>query len=271
MSKTYYFMGGLPRSGNTLLSSIFNQNPNISTTAPSIIADVYNRLHSLRFTEQYISFPDSNSLDNIFSSVLDSYYKDWDSNYIIDRGNTWGTPGNMEMLKKYCPNKIKIICTVRDVLDVLVSYWKLKPIDVMNDIENDKRSGRFYSYKSEQEILCEYLMNPGGTIDRVLFSFYNLIQNYDTTTYHFVEYEDLVLNTRETIEGIYKFLDIELYEHDYDNISQFERNGIVYDDTFFGVEWHKLRSKISLNKNNVRDYFSDKIINKYSNLELWRD
>tara|TARA_B100000287_G_C20184495_1_gene603570 strand:- start:253 stop:597 length:345 start_codon:yes stop_codon:yes gene_type:complete len=114
-------------------------------------------------------------------------------------------------------------------------------------------------------------MNPGGTIDRVLFSFYNLIQNYDTTTYHFVEYEDLVLNTRETIEGIYKFLDIELYEHDYDNISQFERNGIVYDDTFFGVEWHKLRSKISLNKNNVRDYFSDKIISKYSNLELWRD
>ena len=63
-------MGGLPRSGNTLLSSILNQNPNISTTAPSIIADVYNRLHSLRFTEQYISFPDSNSLDNIFHRFL---------------------------------------------------------------------------------------------------------------------------------------------------------------------------------------------------------
>ena len=69
----------------------------------------YNQREQFFSLEQYISFPDSNSLDNIFSSVLDSYYKDWDSNYIIDRGNTWGTPGNKEMLKKYCPNKIKII------------------------------------------------------------------------------------------------------------------------------------------------------------------
>ena len=27
MNKKYYFMGGLPRSGSTLLSSILNQNP----------------------------------------------------------------------------------------------------------------------------------------------------------------------------------------------------------------------------------------------------
>ena len=36
MKKTYYFMGGLPRTGITLLSALLNQNPDIyvGTTSP---------------------------------------------------------------------------------------------------------------------------------------------------------------------------------------------------------------------------------------------
>ena len=32
MNKTYHFLAGLPRSGNTLLSAILNQNPDIYST-----------------------------------------------------------------------------------------------------------------------------------------------------------------------------------------------------------------------------------------------
>ena len=39
--KEYYFLSGLPRSGNTLLGSIINQNPRISLTANTILTDVY--------------------------------------------------------------------------------------------------------------------------------------------------------------------------------------------------------------------------------------
>ena len=40
--KTIYFLCGLPRCGNTLLSSILNQNPNVTATQKSIVTDVIN-------------------------------------------------------------------------------------------------------------------------------------------------------------------------------------------------------------------------------------
>ena len=41
--KKVFFLVGLPRAGNTLLSSILNQNSDIAVTANSITADIlYN-------------------------------------------------------------------------------------------------------------------------------------------------------------------------------------------------------------------------------------
>ena len=39
--KKVYFISGFPRAGNTLLSSILNQNPNISATGKSFLPDMF--------------------------------------------------------------------------------------------------------------------------------------------------------------------------------------------------------------------------------------
>ena len=44
MNKKFFFLTGLPRTGNTLLSSILNQNKDIITTNYSILAPL---LHSI--------------------------------------------------------------------------------------------------------------------------------------------------------------------------------------------------------------------------------
>jgi hypothetical protein len=129
-SKKIFFLAGLPRAGNTILTSILNQNPDICCTPNSITLDIIKDLFLLKTTDVFLNFPDHKSLDNVLSSVFDNYYKDWDYKYIIDRGPA-GTIGNLELVKKHLDSKIKIIFLVRPVLEVLASWidWANKTPD----------------------------------------------------------------------------------------------------------------------------------------------
>ena len=76
----------MPRSGNTLFSTVMNQNPEITCTANSITLEIMKNLIILKETDVFQNFPDHNSLDNVLDSVFDTYYKDWSQEIIIDRG-----------------------------------------------------------------------------------------------------------------------------------------------------------------------------------------
>ena len=67
--KTIYHLSGLPRSGNTLLSSILNQNPKINTTPLSdlnyLMVESHDKYMSSKLRK---NFPDLKSFDNAMSS-----------------------------------------------------------------------------------------------------------------------------------------------------------------------------------------------------------
>ena len=96
--KKYFFLGGLPRSGNTLLSTILNQNPDLKVSSNSFLTEHIFDTYHLRLTEKYQNFPDIRSLDSLVASCFDAYYQNWDAKYIIDRG-PWGTPFNIQLLE----------------------------------------------------------------------------------------------------------------------------------------------------------------------------
>ena len=151
--KKYFFLAGLPRSGNTLLSSILNQNPEINVSANSFLCDVFAHGTSLQYTDIYQNFPDENSLNDYLSSIFDSYYKNWNGKYIIDRG-PWGTPQNLDYLKNFLNNKIKIVVPVRDIVDIIASFIRKNPLFIQKQYEYEiNNRWRFPgSYKSELEI-----------------------------------------------------------------------------------------------------------------------
>ena len=120
-NKEVFFLAGFPRSGNTILTSILNQNPDIGCTPNSITLEVMKDLFLLKNTDVFMNYPDHKSLDNILRSVYDNYYKDWNYKYIIDRGPA-GTTGNLDLIKKYLNPNIKIIFLVRPILEVLASW-----------------------------------------------------------------------------------------------------------------------------------------------------
>jgi len=85
-----------------------------------------------------------------------------------------------------------------------------------------------------------------------------------------VEYNDLVSNPKKTIKEIYNYLKIPEFKHRYINLSQFEVNGIKYDDTVFGKELHTIKTN-NINKSNydVHSLIPKSIIEKYRLLNFW--
>ena len=264
--KKFFCLHGLPRAGNTLLGSIINQNPKVAVTANSVIADMLGELYILKHTDIFKNFPDHKSFDNVTKSLIQTYYKDWSQDYIIDR-NPWGFPINLKFLKRV-QEDIRIIVLVRDVEEILASFikWSEKePTSFVNQYES----------KTIEE-KCDMLMNQKGQIVKELIGIKHLLDHQPKEMYHIVEYNDLCDNPKQTIEGIYDFLGIYRFNHRYNNLDQFYVNGMKYDDNIVGQNLHTIETN-SINSNNynefkenVNDILSKSIIEKYNNLNFWK-
>lgn len=263
MVKKFYFLCGLPRAGNTLLSSIINQNPDVAITANSPVGDM------LRFISIFISieknndvvtgFPDTVSHNNVCKNIIPNYYKDWKQTHIIDR-HAWGRLEMFNILKKN-NSDIKMIILVRDVAEVLASLIKIGKTTNNNFINTNNDT---------LDKQCDYLMRDGGMIDLELASIHNMIKKENRHMAHFLEYNDLVKNPEKEINAIYDFLDIPKFKHKYTNLEQFQVNGIKYDDSVFGVDLHTIRTNsIKKADYNVEDILPKRIIEKCKALNIW--
>jgi len=258
--KQYYFLVGLPRSGNTLLSSILNQNPKISVTANSIVPDILWNLHCERENSlTFKNFPDHRSYDDLMSNVFESYYKNWNSNIIIDRSN-WGSPNNLKLLEKYCPNKPKFILLVRDILEVLASFIKWSKENKPNFIDNETNN-------APVELKCDFLMRSDLQIVQEYTAIHNLYKNDNALL---ITYQQLIDHPEETIDKIYDFLGVDQCDHKFKNIGQLLVNNVSYDDRVVGNKLHYVKPKLLKSDYMVKEYLPKSVIDKYGNLDFWK-
>ena len=264
--KKFFYLHGLPRAGNTLLGSIINQNPKVAVTANSLIADMLGELYMLKHIDVFKNFPDHKSFNNVTKSLFDNYYKDWSQDYIIDRA-PWGMPINLKFLKKV-QDEIKIIVLVRDVEEILASFIKWSQREPTSFVNQ-------YGVKTVEE-KCDMLMKTDGQIVKELIGVKHLLDHQPRDMYHIVEYNDLCDNPKQTIEGIYDFLGIYRFNHRYNNLDQFQVNGMKYDDNIVGQNLHTIETN-SINSNNynefkenVNDILPKSIIEKYNILNFWK-
>ena len=264
--KKFFYLHGLPRAGNTLLGSIINQNPKVAVTANSIIADMLGELYTLQNSDIFKNFPDHRSFDSVTKSLFDNYYKDWSQDYIIDRG-PWGLPINLKFLKEI-QEDIRILVLVRNVEEILASFIKWSQREPTSFVNQ-------YEAKTIEE-KCDMLMKTDGQIVKELIGVKHLLDHQPRDMYHIVEYNDLCDNPKQTIEGIYDFLGIYRFNHRYNNLDQFQVNGMKYDDNIVGQNLHTIETN-SINSNNynefkenVNDILPKSIIEKYNILNFWK-
>ena len=268
MDKTYHFLAGLPRSGNTLLSAILNQNPDIYSTPLSPLSSlIWDYAKSCNNIQQVSRNKENKTrAEFLLFSFFDTFYKDVDKPVIIEREKDWGTPANLNIIKMFVTPTPKIIITVRDILEIIASFITLDNGYLKNSANNSDTY--ITNYRSTKDNIAEYLMQPNGDIDKALLSLASAFYSENKGMFHIVEYNDLVLKPKETMSGIYKFLELPDYEHDFNNIEKIESDN----DVVLGLpeDLHNVRKSLS-NSSTSTDVLSDYIKHKYSNMEFWRE
>jgi sulfotransferase len=260
--KTYFFLSGLPRAGTTLLGAILEQNPDIyvGVTSP-VLEFLLSFDNTFNFNKTYHAFPKEDFKVRTVSRIPDDWYSDVDKPIIIDKNHGW--TGAMSYAKLLSGN-IKIICTVRSILEILSSWILLNRKSSDSFIDKDLKR---FNLSLTDDNRCELLMKEEyGNVEQALYSLKSGFTNHSNFL-HLIEYDDLINDTKNTINGIYNFLELPTYKHKYDNIGHINQEN----DMIYGMpEMHNVKSTISRSENNPLDILSDNIIKKYSNLEFWR-
>jgi len=258
-------MSGLPRSGSTLLSSLLNQNPEIhaSTNSPLLDTIHYTEEYLLYNSEQYKAHPKPECAHKVLSSIASNYYFNTTENIIIDKSRGW--VNQIQHIKDYITEEPKIICIVRNVQDILVSFLSL--IERSNTISFIDKFLINNQVEITNDNRCDYLMSPQGIVG---MSYHALLQAFNEGNEKyllFVEYEDLVKNPQQELDKIHQFLNISHFSYNFFNINpKFEENDMVYNLQ----DMHMVRNNIQkIHRDNTK-YLSDYILNKYKEMEFWR-
>ena len=270
----FYFLTGIPRAGHTLFGSIMNQNPDIKVTANSLVMDMVRNMDEARHMDVFKNFPDHKSLDNIIENIYPNYYKDWNCKYIIDRNylglNLKYAPSKIELLKKAIKNEIKIIVLLRGILPVLQSIIKnVRENPFIPPFGSPKNIYKGYALPKDcsDESICATVASENGLVYKSFMNIKLLSNSILKDNLHFIHYNDLIEDPQAAIDSAYKFLGIPVFKHRFENFSQYEVNGISYDDTNteFGEGLHVIKDKLSLTEHRP---LPNNVVEKYGNLNL---
>ena len=121
----------------------------------------------------------------------------------------------------------------------------------------------------KKEELSEIIMHRDNYIYTILYSINHLIKEDTFKDYIFVEYNDLVSKPGSTLKNIYNFFDIKHFKHNFNNIKEFEINGVKYDDSVLGGKMHTVKTG-KLERQEYQVKVPQRVVDKYSGLELWR-
>ena len=237
-NRKLFFLVALPRSGNTLFTSIINQNPDIACTGNSVTLEIIKNLYLIKTIDTFQNFPNHKSLNNILDNVYNLYYKDWPQRIIIDRGPVM-TPGNFRLMKKHFKYEFKCIILLRDLIEVLASYmkwYKENPDSFVNKLGT-----------TDEEKLSS-LMTEDSAIVKEIKAIKNSFKYPNMC--HFIKYDDMVADPEKTFIELYKFLGEPYYPHQFQDLKQININDIEYNDTVLGKNMHKIRTVVKKQINN---------------------
>jgi len=240
-SLEFAFFTGLPRTGSTIVKTVLNQNPDIYTSKNSPMCNtLWNFPDLLCSNIAYQASPNEKGLDLIMQGMLPSYYHDKISNkrLILDKGFSWGTPGNYNMIKRVLGRNPRFLVTTRkyeEVIDSLERLAKKYPKD--NVFTKDMVPNPDLSFR---ENLVKHLMQPKHVLHLALIGLDNLKNNHQKDTF-FIEYDDFCNNPEKILKDFYKFFKLPYFKHNLNNIEDVDREN---DDVYGIPTLHEIRPTI---------------------------
>lgn len=265
-NRSIFYLGGLPRSGSTLLCNILAQNPSFFVTkATSGCAELISRIKNNWDTiiEHKAEGINYNQLTNVLKGVLNSYHLT-DKQYIIDKSRAW--TGMIDTIKYITHSQPKIIVPVRNINEILASFEKLWR----------QSSGlSSWTFAPEDQPLAQITegrCDLWANMKYPVGSSFNRIRDAIDRGYKkdllFIEFDNLTQRPSYTMQKIYEYLELPFFNHNFDNVIQ------VTEEDDIGVHkipnLHKIRPKVEPIPHYSHEILGKNLSDKYSNLEIWR-
>lgn len=201
---SFVCLSGLPRTGSTLLSSLLSQNPEIYSEGQSAVCQLMWDMQVSFETELCVyalsANRRTNTQEDLIRAIPAIYYKDVKASHIVDKSRSWTIPANVDMLRRYVTNDPKIIVMVRPVEEIVRSFV-------------DLRKANNYEGNLEEDL---WIPNT-EPLTRPLLGVEYAKEN-NNGEYIFVEYDELVEDTKGTLQRIYEFCGWEPFDHWFTNI-----------------------------------------------------
>jgi sulfotransferase len=256
--KQHYFISGLPRSGSTLLSAILKQNPefyaDISSPVQSLCSSVIDVLTA---SENNLNIKEDQRT-TLLHHVFEGYYAHVNRSVIFDSNRGWTS--RTSLLKHLFPYT-KIICCVREIEWILDSFERITA-------QNCLYTNTFADDESHQsvETRCVDMMDvkkSGMVIKPWYWLQEGLAINPDMIL--LIDYKDLCQNPKRTIEGVYRFIGKDYYNHDFNNV-KYENE--VFDMSINKRDLHTVKRKVEWvdRRSILPKYVSD----RYTNMSFWK-
>lgn len=271
MQKKYYFMAGLPRSGSTLLSSILNQNPRFYSGPSSPVTSIMLTLeNALSNDELFLAYPKPEQAGKIISSVLSNYYSDIDRPVIFDKNRSW--VNRLHYIPGYFGLEPKVICPVRNVSEILASFIDMhnrNPVAANGKINFIDEMLVKSNIPLTDDNRCQFIAGPNGILGQSYNGIKQALLEGKQKQLHFVEYDDLINNPKETMRKIYEFLGEEYFEHDFGKIENVNKEN---DAAVYGfADMHDVRPVLEKVSKKPEDILSDFVMEQCRNAEFWRN
>jgi hypothetical protein len=263
--KRLNYLGGLPRSGSTLIATLLNQHPEVYASPHSVLLESVLNLRSTFIESESISYGVqlSQSQETLWS-FPQLFYRQISKPIVVDKQFCWTNPDNYELALKLTPNP-RFIVSYRPILEVLTSFVSkaVKNPDFYLNKNLDDTDFSLKNYLTRNDAMAEYLMLAHPLIYQSMIGLANAKKHESSGMIHFIHYDNLVKDPQKEMSSIFKFMGIEDAEIKTENLADIFR---YKDKVPMGIEdFHHVRCTIKKESPKPEDYFSEYILKKYEN------
>ena len=253
-------MSGIPRSGSSVLCSLINQHPQVHATTTSPVIELIDQMNRYWLNVSgRLKDPDSRQYLDIVKGVIYGAYEHLDTPYIVDKNRLW--PRLAKQIHEALGYKLKIICTVRPIPEVLASYITLinKNADKVTFIDANLHELKLpINTKNRCKIIWEnYVYHPYTSL-RIAF-------NSPDIELYVCSYDQIVNDSQNTMNQVFDFIGVDQININSNTLQPMDEN-----DEFHGGlhGLHEIRPILKRISPLPETIIGTDMVNLYKNMKL---
>ena len=260
MSQQFHFIAGLPRSGSTLFSALLRQNPDFHADISSPVMGLVDGViaQTSAGTEMAPLVTNQKRM-TITKGLFSSYYDDIEKPYIFDTNRGWTS--KLSLINTLYP-EAKVVCLARNmawVLDSMERQIRKSPLENTKLFGNSQQRATVYSR-------VEAMAAQSGLVGFAWHALRDGCFSDFADKLLIVDYDLLVRKPAQVMAGVYQFLELPEFQHDFDNV---EFDSPAFDQNLGVDGLHRVHKQVQPRER--KTILPPELFEKYSNMMFWRD